>query len=66
MRSGPSVLITYMPWGAFKRTDDQDLQVIYRYLMLVKPVEKYAGSALQDLVLDSTFDHIIIFDVLQS
>lgn len=47
MRSGPGVAMTHMPWGAFKRTDDQDLRAIYRYLMSVKPIEKDNGAIVQ-------------------
>lgn len=47
MRAGPSVQFTHMPWGGFKRTDDQDLRAIYRYLMSVTPVEHETGPALQ-------------------
>lgn len=47
MRAGPSVQMTHMPWGAFKRTDDTDLRAIYRYLMSVPAVSKETGPALQ-------------------
>lgn len=47
MRAGPSVQLTHMPWGGFKRSNDQDLRAIYRYLMSVAPVEKDTGPTLQ-------------------
>jgi len=47
MRAGPSVQMTHMPWGGFKRTDDQDLRAIYRYLMSVEPVVNNTGPVLQ-------------------
>ena len=48
MRSGPSVKETHMPWGTFKRTNDNDLKAIYRYLKSVKPAEKDNEPTVRD------------------
>lgn len=48
MRAGPTVPTTHMPWGAFRRTEDDDLRAIYLYLRSVEPVERDTGPNLQD------------------
>lgn len=47
MRTGSAVPGTHMPWGAFKRTEENDLIAIYRYIQRVGPVEFETGPVLQ-------------------
>ncbi len=47
MRAGSAVKGTHMPWGAFKRAEDNDLIAIYRYIKSVGPVEFETGPVLQ-------------------
>jgi hypothetical protein len=47
MHAGSTVKGTHMPWGAFKRTEDNDLIAIYRYIKSVGPVEFETGPILQ-------------------
>jgi mono/diheme cytochrome c family protein len=46
-RVGEGPAHSHMPWRAFSMMNDDDLRAIYRYLMLLDPVENATGPALR-------------------